>query len=120
MGMFDHVRSQIALPDGFTGQMQCKDFDCQLAMVEIREDGSLWIERFEHEIVPLAERPYPDADDWRAGIGMLRRINERWEQIPFDGEMNFYGGNGDYWHEYFAQFTDGKLVSIRTITERNR
>lgn len=117
MGMFDYVRSQIALPDGFTGQLQCKDFDCELAVVEIREDGTLWIERFDHEIVPLAERPYPDADDWRAIIGMIRRSNDRWEQIPFHGEMNFYGGEGKDWHEYVARFTDGKLAFIRSIAE---
>jgi hypothetical protein len=113
--MFDYVRSQIALPDGFAGELQSKDFDCELAIVEIREDGTLWIERFEQEVVPLAERPYPVADDWRALVGSMRRINERWEQIEFHGDMNFYGSDGDVWHEYVARFTDGKLSLIKQI-----
>lgn len=54
MGMFDYVRCKAPLPDGFEGGLQTKDFDCELAMVEIREDGTLWIERFEHETVPAA------------------------------------------------------------------
>lgn len=116
MGMFDYVRSRVALPDGFTGELQSKDFDCELAVVEIREDRTLWIERFDYEEVPLSERPYPDADDWRSIIGCMRRINERWERLDFHGDMTFYGGQDVVWHEYVARFTDGKLSSIKQIS----
>ncbi|KMS59954.1 hypothetical protein V474_07535 [Novosphingobium barchaimii LL02] len=115
--MFDYVRSQIALPDGFTGELQSKDFDCYLSVLEIREGGTLWIERFETEEVPLAERPYPEADDWRSFIGSERRINERWEQIEFHGDMNFYGTDADMgWHEYTARFSNGNLDWIKQIS----
>lgn len=115
MGMFDYVRCRVPLPDGFEGGLQCKDFDCELTMIEIREDGTLWIERFEHEEVPADERPHPDPTDPLHFIGMLRRINERWEQIEHHGDMCFYGSEGEYgepsyrWHEYVARFSEGTL-----------
>jgi len=31
MGMFDHVRCEVPLPDGFKGEMQTKDFACTLS-----------------------------------------------------------------------------------------
>lgn len=59
MGMFDNIRCQIPLPDGFTGEMQTKDFDCALGTLLIRADGRLMIEDCDWEDVPLEERPKP-------------------------------------------------------------
>lgn len=118
--MFDYVRSEIPMPDGFTGGLQTKEFDCELAICRINADGTLDIERFDQEVVPLAQRPHPDATDWRQIIGSMRRINERWERLDFHGVMSFYGMEGRpgepgyVWHEYAAKFTDGRLVSIAT------
>jgi len=41
MGMFDYVRSEIPLPNGFTGDLQTKDFDCIMTTILIRADGRL-------------------------------------------------------------------------------
>lgn len=126
MGMFDYVRCESPLPDGFTGELQTKDFDCEMSTVLIRADGTMAIERFECETVPKAERSFPDApdDDFCAIVGSQRRINMRWEELPFHGIMNFYGNEGRYgepgykWHEYDAKFTDGRLVEILPRKDR--
>ncbi len=31
----------------------------------------------------------------------------------FNGEIIFYGGEGDEWHEYAATFIDGRLTDLR-------
>ncbi len=123
MGMFDHVRCELPLPDGFTGELQSKDFDCAMTEVVIGRDGRLRIEVFEHESVPKTERPYPDAEKgsiW-ALCGAIRKVNRRWLDLDYHGDFNFYGSEGtagtpEYrWHEYVARFTDGALTSIRQI-----
>ncbi len=140
MGMFDYVKSEIALPDGFSGELQSKDFGCDMTDIVIRANGRLEIERFEYETTPKEERPYPDADDdsIMALCGALKRVNRRWEDLNYHGDFCFYGyenvgeqtfvpayegatwGHRDgekRWHEYVARFTDGNLVSIRDITQ---
>lgn len=136
MGMFDYVRSEIPLPDGFTGELQSKDFDCEMTEVVIRANGRLEIERFEYETTPMAERPYPDAgdDSIMSLCGSMRKTNRRWEDLAYHGDFSFYGYErvgeqvfvplvegatvGHYegetqWHEYTARFTDGQLAWIK-------
>ncbi|SKC08479.1 hypothetical protein [Sphingopyxis flava] len=100
MGMFDVLRCEIPLPDGFTGEMQTKDFDCTLATLLIRADGRLMIEECDWEDVPLDERPKPDFPF----VGSCRAINKRWRDLDFHGDFRFYGSAGDKWHEYAARF----------------
>lgn len=103
MGMFDYVRVEVPLPDGWEGPMllQTKDFDCMMETFEIRQDGTLWVER-----------------------GTVSK--RQWQQVEFHGWIHFYGyerirpaANPPYfdpsehrWHEYKAKFTDGVLVEI--------
>jgi hypothetical protein len=123
MGMFDYVQSEIPLPDGFEGELQSKDFDCEMTTLVIRSNGRLEVERFEYEEVPPAERKHPDPNDPMHFVGMLRRVNRRWEDLNFHGDFNFYGSNERYgkpdyrWHEYIARFTDGKLVRIDVMEQ---
>ena len=127
MGMFDYVRSEIPLPDGFTGELQSKDFDCALTNIVISADGRLLIEDFEYEEVPKEERSFPDApdDDILSIVGALRRVNRRWRDLDHHGDFNFYGYAGQYgnpgynWHEYVARFTNGKLEFIRIVEDRH-
>jgi len=126
MGMFDYVRCETPLPDGFAGELQSKDFDCRMTEIVIRADGRLEIEDWEHESVPKAERPFPDAEPGsiKALCGMWRRANRRWRDLNFHGDFNFYGSEGRHgtpeyvWHEYIARFTDGRLAYIRDVAER--
>lgn len=110
MGMFDNIRCEIPLPDGFTGEMQTKDFDCALSTLLIRTDGRLMIEDCDWEDVPLEERPDPKLPF----IGSRRATNRRWRDLDFHGEFRFYGSGesaGDR-HEYIARFTHGALEFI--------
>lgn len=110
MGMFDNIRCEIPLPEGFTGEMQTKDFDCVLGTLLIRADGRLMMEECDWEDMPLAERPDPRLPF----IGSRRAINRRWRDLDFHGEFRFYGSGGSRgdWHEYIARFTHGALESI--------
>jgi hypothetical protein len=126
MGMFDYVivnLDQLPITDkekkflGKTPDFQTKCFDCTLTEVYITDDGELQIRRFEHEIVPVEERPYPDRDDLLGLCGMLREINVRLEVIPFHGYFNFYTTlENNEWLEFTAKFTDGKLQYVERLS----
>ncbi|MBZ9650297.1 hypothetical protein K9B33_22455 [Sphingobium sp. 3R8] len=113
--MFDHIYCEIPLPDGFTGKMQTKDFDCLFATLLIRADGRLMIEDCEWEDVPLEERPNPEFPL----LGARRAINKRWRDLDFHGDFRFCGARepGGQWHEYGVRFTHGALESIHVIEE---
>ena len=130
MGMFDYVKVGVPLPDGWEpGELQSKDFDCDMTTVEITPDGRLRIEDGEYETVPPEERRYPDPDHPFHFAGSMRKVNRRWRDLEFHGVFNFYGhervkpaGNPPYfepdehrWHEYNARFTDGQLVRIEVV-----
>ena len=137
MGMFDYVRCDVPLPDGYDmvgkrGAFQTKDFDCDMTEIVITADGRLQILRSEWEPTPKAERPYPDDEGWLGVSGSMQRVNERWVTLDFHGDMNFYdtetighephderGYARPIWidHDYVARFTDGRLVSIRMSDE---
>ena len=125
MGMFDYLRCEAPLPDGFDGVCQTKDFECDMVTHRITRDGRLMLTRIDRvETVPKAERPYPDAsdDDFRSLAGSVRYITSE-HDANFHGLVNFYTGTGDresgtwQWREYNAKFTDGKLVSIEQVSE---
>ena len=137
MGMFDYVRCEPSLPDGwdYSGDhvgLQTKDFDCEMTTLLIRADGRLLVERFEYEEVPKAERPYPDDDGLLGMCGMLRRINCRWDDLNFHGLFHFgalevigrHPPDDRGWaapifrdHDYVAKFTDGQLISLTVSSD---
>lgn len=112
MGMFDYVRCDIPLPDGFTGELQTKDFGCVLGVLLIRVDGRLMIQDCEWEEVPPEER-----SDLK--FPLFRAINKRWRDLDFHGDFCFYGSGklDDERHEYVARFSHGTLESINVIPE---
>jgi hypothetical protein len=87
MGMFDYVKSEVPLPDGYSGICQTKDFECPyLETYMIRADG-----RLIHQ---------PGDPKGRGDTN-------------FHGILNFYAYEDDKaWHEYDAKFTDGQLVGV--------
>ena len=128
MGMFDYVKVDVALPDGWVPPsgdlMQTKDFDSTMTTVWIKADGTIWFDEAAH---------WYERDD----------VEAEWKQMDFHGWFEFYGNedpanhkggssfrdgkrfdlNGNplpplIWHEYRAKFTDGVLVEIRQV-ERN-
>lgn len=129
MGMFDYIRCETPLPDGYTGALQTKEFDCEMVTHIISADGRMMLDRGGWESVPKAERPYPDAadDDFKSMCGCIRRV-PKYEDAHYHGRVHFGGletighepderygpaGRPIYRdHDYVAKFTDGKLVSI--------
>ena len=102
--MFDYVRSEIPLPDGFEGELQTKDIgDPYMNLATIRANGRLVYD----------ERPWQELDAETA------------DDLDWHGFLNFYGSEGRHgqpgyrWHEYVAKFTDGQLVEIKLIEERS-
>ncbi len=121
MGMFDNLiinTDKLPVSDeekkliGKNPGWQTKDFDCDLTEIYITDEGELKINRWDYEMVPKEERPYPDDNGVFGLMGSFRRINERLEIINLHGYVNFYSIIGNDWYEFFAKFTDGKLVSI--------
>jgi hypothetical protein len=119
MGMFDYVKCERVLPDGFDGrgvEFQTKDFDCSMHTIEITADGQL----IEHGwvwdgMVPREERTFPDEpeDSPLSLVGSMKHRDLPPERLDFHGVMQFYTTAGNVWREYSAKFTDGKLVEIK-------
>lgn len=138
MGMFDYVKCERPLPDGWdltndAVGLQTKDFDCEMTTLRITAEGRLVVERFETEVVPKEERPYPDGDGLFGLMGSLRRVNQREVDLNYHGTFSFGGledlkddewvvhglhPGGGFWrkryrdHGYLAKFTDGQLVAL--------
>jgi hypothetical protein len=119
VGMFDYIRCEVPLPDGWKplDALQTKDFNCELVEHLITKDGRLILERIDHqEVVPEEERPYPNEKGILGIVGSIKTTTSRHES-DFHGVIHFYGfedGDPHKWHEYEAKFTDGKLVHIIT------
>lgn len=124
MGMFDEIKCEVPLPDGWSGLMQTKDFECDMSLHTITADGRLVLEILErYEDVPKEQRPHPHADDDSLlGLcGCLKRITSQ-KESDFHGVITMYGseeiGTDDKGypryksHRYRAKFTDGRLVEI--------
>lgn len=118
MGMFDYIQTESPLPDGFTGELQTKSFDCTLTTILIRADGRLFIKDEEFEEVPVRQRPFPD-DPNKHFIGAMRLTKESWRDLNFHGDFVFSGTEptSGIRHNYLARFTHGQLEYIKTAPE---
>lgn len=131
MGMFDYIRCEVPLPDGFDhdGDLQTKDFDCEMVEHVITKGGRLLLDKGHYEDVPIAERKYPNAEPGtlESMCGIIRRV-PRMEDANFHGEIYFNAGKSHKldskgWCDgkdlevryYKAKFTDGNLISIERI-----
>lgn len=124
MGMFDLIRCEATLPETAVAPdagrlFQTKDTpDQYMTVYTITADGRLTWRPYEMEAVPREERPYPDApdDDFRSLCGSIRRVEQPPEDIPYHGDICFYGsGHTGAWWEYNARFTEGRLARIDLV-----
>lgn len=132
MGMFDYIKCELPLPDGWdlandAVGLQTKDFDCEMVEHRITKDGRLMLSSVERvEEVPKAERPFPEDDGFLGLCGSIRRHTiER--DACHHGYVYFYGleivgqdddGRDKYKsHDYKAKFIDGQLVAIEIDPE---
>lgn len=102
MGMFDWVRCEVPLPDGFEGELQTKDFDEPFLLTHvITKEGRLMRSYLlELSDVPMEDRPHPS-------ISSLRDITEL-RDTNFHGLFSF--------GHYVAEFFEGSLIRIRLET----
>lgn len=137
MGMFDNIVCHYPLPDGFDAaslEWQTKDTDAQwLDTYTITAEGRLVHTETDAEIVPEAERPFPNATDWRKACGSMRMVNPREVDTNYHGDLYFYGNNlsgsmggvgyttsdDKPWRGrgYVARFTNGTVQSITVVPE---
>jgi len=113
MGMFDYMRCQYPLPVEGAQELeyQTKDTPAQwLDQYEIRVDGTLW-----HEDYDIEDRSDQTADELHRILGMMTRVNERWEPEPMTGEIVFYA-NG---FAFSAYFVDGMLKHLEILKAPN-
>jgi hypothetical protein len=142
LGVYDYIRCEQPLPDGWrpAERMQTKDFDCELVEYIITKDGRLLRDYGHLEHVPAEERPGADPDHVLQAVGGFRRVR-RIMDTDFGGVVRFgglevigyepdqsHGGRATYWsngklilttrkpiyesHNYRAKFDDGQLVEF--------
>lgn len=105
MGLFDYIRSEMPLPDGFTGELQSKDFDCIMTTILIRADGRLMVEERDFELIPPSEDPSPDDPrSFKHWIGSVKSTHRGWKDMDYHGDFEFYG--------YEAAKAEGPLYGI--------
>jgi hypothetical protein len=101
MGVFDWVKCEAPLPDGFVppgkyDDFQTKTFDeAYMECFTITSDGRL-LKRFDvYDITPESERH-------RSG---------QWEEVPFHGDLEFgsYDTETKESRDYIARFSNGRL-----------
>lgn len=132
MGLFDYIRCEYPLPDGFDGDLTYQTKDTPAYYMEhytITAEGKLIHHSVTYETRPKAERPFPDAEEgsWRALAGSVRAVPAGSVEVPFHGALNFYtsniGASGPHgyatdddepgWYrDYVALFDRGQLIKI--------
>lgn len=92
-------------------EYQTKDLKCMMEVYTITEDGKLVSDTYHMEDVPLDQRPFPDMPF----LGSVKQVVDIKDvDQHYHGHLHFYAVDLDgKWIDYFAKFTDGKLVEIK-------
>jgi len=142
MGMFDNIIVDNKILPGLTEyeishlkDWQTKNFENTLTNVYIVENKDakfrhsftgksfpykIQIKEFEFDTVPLSERPDPK----NPLFGCLRETNVRIVDSDYTGQFRFYSHLGDFnteytWYEFVGESENGKIISIKRLTEEN-
>jgi hypothetical protein len=127
MGMFDEIQCKMPLPveinvDHKEHWFQTKSLDCFLDYFQIREDGSLWREKY-----AIEDRSDPDGIGMLAMAGCATRVNKHWMPCSeFTGEIVFYtqassigqkdvGQKYTGWIEFSTYFVGGQLKHFELL-----
>ena len=105
MGMFDYIRYK-------EKTYQTKDTPNQwLDTYEIRDDGTLWVEKYDSEWVEDAEALLS---------GYFIHKNQRWEHVKeFSGEIFFYEYDGKGTDiEISSHFINGELKNLVVLKHK--
>jgi len=117
MGMFDTVYCEYPLPitEAQTLDFQTKSLNRFMDDFKIDINGYLWCEHYEIE-----DRSDPNAQGIERMFGCMTRINQRWEEENYTGEIRFYTHlDKEYkrWIEFSSYFIRGKLQSLNVISD---
>ena len=125
MGMFDDIRCKYPLPmpenpQGYTGsqEFQTKDLDCIMDYYEIREDGSLWVEKRETEFI----KGDPKGKTFSERFGQIKTLKKWFEQVNITTTILMYhyaeynDRDYDYDVEYSVEFVGGKLNNVKLVS----
>jgi hypothetical protein len=125
MGMYDNVIIEDDIEeldvdhDGGTWQSKTIQQMPSLQSFKI-ENGRLWREQADTEIVPEEERPYADREDLDEKpllkmVGMINRERTGWEDENYHGIIEIHTIVDDESVRYELKFTDGNLESIEEL-----
>lgn len=128
MGMFDYVNCKYTLPQSEVQNhlFQTKDFDCELDVYTITDEGRLIHHVTKSESVPEEERPFYGTPKWNEDefyqlCGCIKQVPVADVDMNFHGDFDFYGSVGnssDYiWYEYQVRFTEGQLQWIKRVED---
>ena len=117
MGLFDTVHCEYPLP---IAEAQALDFQTKslrrfMDHFKIDINGYLWQEHYETE-----DQSDPNTQGIERMFGCMTRINQRWEEESYTGEILFYTHlDKEYkrWVEFSAYFTRGKLQILNVISD---
>jgi hypothetical protein len=126
MGLFDNLRispdllpasaeEKKLLQKACEGGFQTKSLYCNLALIEITNEGRLRWQDTDWEEVPREKRPYPEAEEGSLPslFGSMKRTNHRWvEEANYTGEIRFYDSIDRTRYEFCALFAEGILLRI--------
>ena len=118
MGMFDEIRCRYPLPvPGWEETLfQTKDTPEQwMEQYEIRADGTLW-----HEDYDIEDRSDPKAEGLLALCGCMTRVNCRWVNSDFTGEIRFCSLRKPEWIEFSAYFVKGAIALPVQLIEHQK
>lgn len=137
--MFNNIDWKTELPDGrdprtAAGRLgwQTKALgDLNMDRYVVTPDGKLYLR--EHDIVYTGNWYYYDErmrkvaceettetdSEFSGPYADWEYTNERHTFVPFTGSFNFYGGDGDEWNEYVAEFEEGQLKNVYRDEDRD-
>ena len=118
MGMFDSLHCDYPLGDERVQghEFQTKDLECLMESYRITEDGRLLYRQREWERVFE-----PDGVGW-----FPEEVGHEWVDTNYHGILNFYTHYRDEEKmehvsvDFYAKFTDGKLVDLNRSDQRYR
>lgn len=134
MGMYDTINCKYPLPQpedpkGYKNSLsfQTKDLGQFLSHYEIKEDGSLWIQKEENEYIP----GNPNGKSFIEQIGTIKTIKSWWEAAKITNTIEMYdyitSDNTEYDYDiiYTVTIIDGiatdvKLSEFQTIPNKQR
>jgi len=123
MGLYDTITCKYPLPmpadpKGYSGSesFQTKDLENGLLTYEIREDGSIWLEKVEGDYVPGDN----SGKDFWERFGHFEITKKWWEKVPITDSVDILDyqttdGDYDYCIEYKIFFKNGLVSNLELI-----